>query len=340
MKRIKDKLKNDFYILAETAFSHEGNIEYLKKQIKSAKLGKADGIKFQILLDKDDSYSKNYDVYNLFDEWMLTKKEWEEIFQYAKKQELEIVVLPIDQSSLEFCIKNINKIDVIELHSINFNHYNFLKLLSTIEIPIILGVGGRTLDDIKYCLDFLGNNQDIIMMHGFQSFPTNYKELKLSRISKYKNLFDYIIGYADHTSYEDEFGIELIRYAYLNGARVFEKHLVLEKGKERVDYEAAVEKDDLLNIRKHLEELKEIQSDKTSLDFTKNEENYKNREKQIVTIRDVDKNEIFNKKNIGFRVNANYSDFQQRDYKKIIGKRATKIVKKDTVLKFSHIKNT
>ena len=55
MKKIKindisDEKNNAYFILAETAFSHEGDIKFLKDQINSALEGKADGIKFQILL--------------------------------------------------------------------------------------------------------------------------------------------------------------------------------------------------------------------------------------------------------------------------------------------------
>ena len=69
-----DPIKKDYYILVDTAFSHSGDIDYLKNQIKAAASGGADGIKFQILIDKDDAYSPNYEFYELFNKWMFIEK--------------------------------------------------------------------------------------------------------------------------------------------------------------------------------------------------------------------------------------------------------------------------
>ena len=65
----------DFYIYAETAFIHEGNIDYLMKLIDAAEQAKCDGIKFQILLDIDNAYSENVGVYQNLKAWRFSSSK-------------------------------------------------------------------------------------------------------------------------------------------------------------------------------------------------------------------------------------------------------------------------
>lgn len=346
MNKIKIKEINpkmiDFYILVDTAFSHMGDLDYIKKQINATVIGRANGIKFQILLDKDDAYSPNYDVYESFSNWMFSEEKWKEILSYTKDMgELDIIALPIDSRALTFCHENTQFIDAVEIHSINFNQRPFLENVGNISSVIILGIGGRTIKDIDYCLEIIKNTSDedisYIMMHGFQSFPTNYENINLARINELKERYNGTIGYADHTKFDDNFGENLIEYAYLNGARVFEKHLVIKRGEKRVDYEAAIEKEDLSRIRERLNKLIKIQAEDAPFNFTEAENNYRNREKQLITISDVRKGDVLNINNIGFKVNKYFSDFEQKDYDTLIGKKAAVDIPKNTVLKSHHI---
>ena len=96
---------------------------------------------------------------------------------------------------------------------------------------MILGVGGRTIEDIDFALKEMSNlNPDIksriILMYGFQSFPTDYEKLNLSKLSNLKEEYNCVLGYADHTSFSEiKIGNEIVKYAYLVGARLIEKHI-------------------------------------------------------------------------------------------------------------------
>lgn len=336
-EKIRNIEKDSFYVLAETAFSHEGDLVYLKKLIDAASLGGADGIKFQMLLDTTSAYSPDFTIYEDLDKMRFSKDEWKILFLHAKEKALDIIVLPIEDAALTYCLENEDIIDSLEIHSINANEVPFLKKLSSTTKPVIIGTGGRSNEDIEFCMNIVGNDKKYIFMHGFQSFPTDYKNIKLSRIADLKANYNYVLGYADHTKFDDAFGFNLVEYAYLNGARIFEKHIVLKKGEKRVDYEAAVDKDDLVEIRIRLTTLSKVQSEESKQTFSEAEIKYKQREKQIVAIKKIKKGEVFSEENLAYRVTGEIGDFEQKEYFSIIGNKASTDIEKYAVIRKSNV---
>ena len=215
--------RNPFYIYAETAFSHEGNLDYLYRLVDQVSLAQADGIKFQILMDPDESYTPEVRNGNDVLTWIFDADEWKKLLSYAHEKALDVVLLPIDLKATKFCAENTALYDFLEIHSINFNCRPLLEMADKIDKLLILGTGGRNLSDIEYALQILNRaylEKRIIMMHGFQAFPSKKEDLRLGRIGKYQQLFDVKVGYADHTAHNSD-DITMFQFAYLNGARIF-----------------------------------------------------------------------------------------------------------------------
>jgi sialic acid synthase SpsE len=349
MKKVKisnlgEKSNRDYFIIAETAFSHEGSVDYLKSQIDDAAKGQANGVKFQLLFDVNESYAPNTEIFENFHKWQISQKSWIDVIEYTKSKNLQVIVLPIDSKSLDFVSKNVRKIDAIEIHSICFNQITFIEKLKNLTVDLILGVGGRNSDDIDFLFNKLNlsasnKKREVILMYGFQSFPTNYEKLNLSKLIALKNRYGCILGYADHTSYtEIETGHEIMKYAYLCGARVFEKHLVIEKGSKRIDYEAAVGYEDFIKLRKDLDKLIKILGSDDLSKLNDVELKYRNREKQIIAMVDIKAGEKFSYNNIGYKVSPSRSDFEQKSFIDLIGKESVKDIKKNEVIKEEYIR--
>ena len=332
-------MENKFEIIAETAFSHEGNFEYLLAQIKSAKMGKVDYIKFQVFIDKDAVYSKNHPNYKIVGKWIINKEKWLQAFRYAKSLKLKIIVLPIDLSSLDFCMENDELIDAYEIHSVCFNEYYLLKKLSNVNKEIILGIGGRYPHEINYAIETLGvNKKNLILMYGFQSFPTDITKINLIRIKAFSNLFNCKMGYADHTKFDNDTFYNLIEYSYLLSARLFEKHIVLEKGKKRIDYESAIISEDFIELRNRLNNLSNIIGNGEIFKLNNKEIEYRKRERQIVAARNINKNETISLEDLTYKVIEGRSDFEQNEINKIIGKKCNLSIQKDNPIKFRDLK--
>ncbi|PKP62021.1 hypothetical protein CVT91_00895 [Candidatus Atribacteria bacterium HGW-Atribacteria-1] len=332
-------MKNKFEIIAETAFSHEGNFDYLLAQVKSAKVGKVDYIKFQVFIDKDAVYPKSHPNYKIVGKWVIDKEKWLQAFRYAKMLNLKIIVLPIDLSSLDFCIENNELIDAYEVHSVCFNEYYLLKKLSNVNKKFILGIGGRYPEEINYAIENLSiNRKNPILMYGFQSFPTDITKINLNKINIFSNLFNCKIGYADHTIFNNDIFYNLIEYSYLLSARLFEKHIVLEKGKKRIDYESAIISEDFIELRNRLNNLSNIMGNGEIFKLNNKEIEYRKRERQIVAARNINKNETISLEDLTYKVIEGRSDFEQNEINKIIGKKCNLSIQKDDPIKFKNLK--
>lgn len=328
-------LDNDFYFYAETAFIHEGDKQYLLKLIEHAKKYACDGIKFQMLLQKENSYSPKLKSFERLDPWIFQESEWREILSYAKNLDLDVIILPIDIPSVDFCTNNRHLFDAIEIHSITLNDYYLLKKIGQLKnVPVILGIGGRTLDEIDYALKYLKENIPVLML-GIQNYPTDILQTNLIKIEKLKQLYPFIIGYADHTNFNQDYKKNMMQFAYLLGARIFEIHLTLEKGKPRIDYEAAVGGEDIVLFHQEMNNLISILGNKTGYTLNEAELLYRSREKKIVYVSDLKKGSIITEKSLIFKVTPDSSDFSQKDIFKIIGNVLTKDVSADDVVRLT-----
>lgn len=331
-------MTNKFEIIAETAFSHEGDLNYLKKQIENAYEAKVDYIKFQIFFDKNASYTKNTPFFDRAENWMFSEKEWIEIFKLSKKLNLKIIALPLNIPSLLFCKKNNQYISAYEVHSVCLNEHFLLKELNSINKKIILGIGGRIPSEIHYAFTNINVNlKNIILMYGFQSFPTEIEKINLLKIKKFKNMFNTTVGYADHTRYDSNIYHNLNEYAYIFGAILFEKHIVLKKGKKRVDYESGIVSEDFIEMRKRLNILVKILGNGNCFELNDKELKYKNREKQIVSALHILANQTITHNDLTYKNSNRKSDFEQRDINRIIGRKSRRDITPDSCIKFEDI---
>jgi len=166
------------YIIAETAYNHEGDIKYLHQMIDEIASLKLNAIKFHLLLNLDSYMKKSHPLYKKVKQWIFTENQWNEIISHALKKNLKIIVLCDDVESIRYIIQKKKKVVAIELHATSLNDFFMLTEAAKFDGCIILGIGGSSLNDISYAVDFLRHQkkQDIILMYGFQSYPTNYAD--------------------------------------------------------------------------------------------------------------------------------------------------------------------
>ena len=226
------------YFIAETAFHHEGDADYLKSLIDQTKQSGADGIKFQVLTEPRDFLSTRHSAYERLASFCLSLDQWKRLFDHTQQTGLDIILMPLNLKALELC----RDFDIrfMDIHSVLFNDYELLAGIKSKALPVILGVGGREVEEIAELIHFFDGLVEVLMA-GFQSYPSDLKKVRLGRISGLRLRWpELCIGYADHSSYLSEFCLKSSEYARLLGANLFEKHVTLREGEVRTDYEAAV----------------------------------------------------------------------------------------------------
>jgi sialic acid synthase SpsE len=332
------------YYIAETAFHHEGSSQFLKDLIYELKDVEINAIKLHLLFDLNDYIIPTHPANEILDRISIKIEEWESVFQLIKSVGKEIVVLCNDVKSLQFVnqVQGKYPISAIELHSTGLNDIYLLEESLNFEKTIILGIGGSTFDEIQYAVDFLNSKGkfDIILMHGFQNYPTNYEDINFKRINLIKNAFDLPIGYADHTDPNDEKNIFISTLPIMLGVNVIEKHVTNKFGENRIDAQAAVSIDTMKKIVELGNSIFETIGSKT-VRFSEEELNYGNTgpmKKALVARKEIKSGETITKECIAFKRTLDSSPLQQKDYNKILGSIAVKDIGENEIFNFSNVK--
>lgn len=327
------------YLIGETAYNHEGNYEYLMEMIDEIYECGLDAIKFHLLLNPKSYMVENHPLMDKVTEWGFDKKQWSEIIKYTSKKNLDVITLCDDVESIEFIKKSHPNVRGIELHASALNDYFSLEKLIDYKGTVILGIGGSSLDEIHFAIDFLKKfgKHDILLMYGFQSFPTKYDEINLSKMKKIRNLFNLPVGYADHTSFDDEYNELISIMAMMAGFPILEKHFTLDPGVKRIDYHAAVGIEKMKKI-KHLMELAFNIYGNEQLTMSVSELKYGNTgpmKKAIVSRNRIKSGEVLSKENLWFKRTIEESPIEQKDFLKLLGLKASKNIEKDEIVDFS-----
>lgn len=320
------------YIYTETAFHHQGDISYLKKLTEITKESGANGIKFQIILDLNYLISSKHTAFNTLKTFVFNKEQWLKILNYASSIGLDIIFMPLDIQSFDLINLMNVKPKYLEIHPVCFYDKEIISLIKNSKLSTIVGVGGRNEDEVEAIINELNNQLEVLMI-GFQSFPSKLEDVKIARIAYYKNKCPNLtIGYADHSAFNDEYAIYSNDYAYLLGARIFEKHITIIEGENRVDYDSAVSKDKLIKIINNLTTLHNItnitEDELLKLDVP--EITYRNRQKVIVSNRVIEKGEKIKKNDLAFRMINKENGMV--DFSFVVGKIAIERIEKDDII--------
>ena len=167
-------------------------------------------------------------------------------------------------------------------------------------------------------------------MHGFQNYPTDYKDIKLERMNKLSILFNLPVGYADH-SQED-----IMNYAAVGlGAKMLEKTITSNKKTQEIEHLMSLEIGELSTFVKNIREIEEAMGDPKILFRSRvNEET----RRSLIAKETIQKGEKISSKNITFQRPGNLG-ISASEGLRILNKKANCLIEKGTSLKPNMIKN-
>lgn len=229
-------------LIAETAWHHEGDFEFMQDLVhRICTESAADVVKMHITIDFDEYMSPDHEAYQLLASWMLSPDQWEELIKIVRKSGKKLMLLLNDTKAVEFAARFAP--EFVELHSVCLNVPRLQKAVKEQIKPdtkIVIGVGGCTIKEIDDAVRAF-EDREVILMFGFQNYPTKYEDVNLAKIQKIQSLYkNKQFGYADHTGW-DEVENELITLMVsANGMSYIEKHVTTNYGVKRCDFSAAI----------------------------------------------------------------------------------------------------
>ncbi len=236
------------YVLAEIGINHNGEIEIAKKLIDIAARIGIDGVKFQkrnidLMYTKDflaqpyikeGSFGETYGKHKLFLEF--SDEQLIELKHYTEQRGLDFIVSGFDIEGFDF----INyKLDVLfhKVPSPLVNHTPLLKHIAKYKKPIVLSTGMHTYEEVKNAVEIiLQQNDQLIVLQCTTSYPTDYKDVNLRVMKRYRRDFNVLTGYSSHDR-----GVVVSAASVLMGGCFIEKHFTLDRTMKGPDHVSSVE---------------------------------------------------------------------------------------------------
>lgn len=244
---------NHNYVIAEIGINHGGSLKKAEMLIESASRTGCDAVKFQTYITEKRAPKNNNIIYDILKKCELSFKDFEYLKKFSEKRNLEFFSTPFDSESLNFlCDLGVN---IIKVSSFDLTNKIFLEHISKTNRTIIISTGMGKLNEINNALDILSKNTNkIILLHCVSSYPTQEEEASLANIIELKSKFkDVIIGQSDHTN-----DIKVPLYAVAVGARVIEKHYMINEDDDCIDAPVSISENQMLNLVSEIRKLEKI----------------------------------------------------------------------------------
>ena len=333
-------LENDgTYIIAEMSANHNGNLQNALDTIKSAKDIGANAIKLQtytadtltLNCKKDDFIIKGntlWDGEKLYDLYKKAYTPWEwhkKLFEYARKIDIDIFSSPFDKTAVDF-LEQFNP-SAYKIASFEITDYELIRYTASKQKPIIISTGIASIDEIQDVVDIcreVGNN-NIILLKCTSAYPAPLEDANLAMIPNLAKTFNVISGFSDHT-----LGLTAPIVATTLGAKVIEKHFIIDKSIGGADAEFSMDKEEFATMIKAIRDSEKLLG-KVNYSMTKQKRKSRQFARSLYVAEDIKKGDFFTEKNIksvrpGYGMHPKY-------LKNILGKIADKDYKFGTALK-------
>ena len=293
------------FIIAEAGVNHGGDVNIAKQLIDIAVQAGADAVKFQafkasdLILENVEKapYQKrttkaSETQYEMLSSLELSDSQNLELKSYCDQNNIIFITTPFDEASFD----SIQFLDLpaYKVSSTDLTNLMFLKKIAMKGKPIFLSTGMSYMSEIQLALETIYKyNKDVILLHCTANYPIQNDEVNLNILNSYKDNFDMLIGYSDHS-----IGVGAAPFAIPMGAKVVEKHFTLNKNFEGPDHLASLTPKELKEFVKQIKIVDSYMGSHIKQPNLSEIETRKSLQKSFVAIMQIKKDEKFSEKNI------------------------------------------
>lgn len=227
------------FILAEVASAHQGDADQAMALARAAKEAGASGVKFQ-LFRASELIAPNDPRSEIFRKIELPLTAWEQLLDEANDLGLPVLADVFDRPSLS--LGEARGVSAYKIHSTDMENPEFIREVASTGKPVLFSTGGCQSEDVEAAIDVARRegNEQIILLHGIQNFPTRVEDSHLRFIPALKAQFGLPVGFLDHVDGGSPMARLLPALALAFGADLIEKHITLNREAKGFDYESSL----------------------------------------------------------------------------------------------------
>lgn len=331
------------FIIAELSANHMNDYKIAEDTIKAIAKSGADAVKFQtytpntITLDCDNEYFQikqgtiwdGQVLYNLYEDAFMPWDWQPKLKKLAQDLGLIVFSSPFDETSVDF----LEDMDVgaYKIASFEITDIPLIEYVAGKNKPVIISTGIATKKDIELAIDTCkkqGNN-NIAILKCTSSYPAPLDEINLKTIPDLKENFKTVVGLSDHT-----LGSDVSIASVAMGAKIIEKHFILDRNMGGLDSEFSMEPDE---FKQMVDSIRNVEKALGKVSYDLSDRMKSNREfsRSLFVVEDIKKGDVLTKDNVksirpGFGLHPKYLN-------EILGKVVLRDVKRGTPFKLEFI---
>ena len=343
MKKIDILNPPHVFIIAELSANHNGSLDVAIETIRAAKRTGADCIKLQtytadtITLDSDKkdfqiNHGTIWDGQNLHALYQKAHTPWEwhkKLFEVAEEEDLYCFSSPFDSTAVEL-LEGLNT-PAYKIASAEITDIPLIELVASKGKPVIISTGMATDEDIQLALDacYRQNNRQVALLKCTSSYPAPLNEANLIMVKDLANKFGVVTGLSDHTM-----GHIAPVVATCFGARIIEKHFILNKSIGGPDSEFSLDEKEFTDL---VNAVRDAEKSIGVVDYSLTEKMRKSRDfsRSLYVVEDVRAGDLITEKNVR-SIRPGYG-MHPKHLPEIIGKEFKTDSEKGTPLNFDLI---
>ena len=246
------------FVVAEVSANHLGSLAKARDLVQAIAGTGATHIKFQtytadtMTIDHDAPAFRINEAHELWGGRTLyslyleahTPWEWhEELFSLSRRLGLEPFSTPFDATAVDF-LESLNS-KLYKVASMEIGDTPLIRRIAQTGRPIIMSTGTATLSEIDDAVASArdAGATDLTLLLCTSSYPTDPRDVHLSRMSLLRERYGVPVGLSDHT-----LGIGVSVAAVGLGATVIERHVTMNRSDGGPDAAFSLEPDELTNL--------------------------------------------------------------------------------------------
>lgn len=338
----KESLKSEPFVIAEVGQNHQGDLDVAREYIRIFAFEGADAVKFQTRNNKylftEDAYMAPYGSENAFAETygahrekLELKPEWLPILkQDCIKHGVKFMSTPFDEPSLAL-LKEVD-VDILKVASFDLGNLPFIHRIAALGKPVVMSVGGGKIEQIRSSVEVLLSHHDqVAVLHCVSEYPCEYNRLGLDNIEVLAREFPQcVIGSSDHFN-----GTLSGPVAYMRGARVFEKHVTLNRAWKGTDHSFALEPEGFRKFVRDIKRVRHMMPPKPADDLG-SERVFKKLGKSLVAYADIKAGERFTLDNLSGRI-FNTQHIPVRESNRVVGRMAKRDIARGEPIQYTDL---
>lgn len=238
------------FVIAEACDNHLGNLDAALEMVRQAKAAGADAIKFQHHLPDEEmlrdgvpmSANFNIPLYEFLQRYALTLDQHAALLDFCRRLGILYLCTPFSRKAAEE-LQQLG-VSAFKIGSGELTDLPTLKVIASFGKPMILSTGMAEWSEIDETVATLRPiNPRLMLMNCVSEYPARHADVNLGVIAELERRYDLIIGHSDHTP-----DIYTCIAAVARGAKLLEKHIILDRRQPGPDQAVSIEPFELYQL--------------------------------------------------------------------------------------------